>query len=383
MKRIALAALLTTATATSALAAGLDRSGQSVLAIFDESNTGSVSVAHVNPSVSGTDTSGSGTTSYDTNESYTQVFASYANEINDTLSYAVIIDQPYGINLNYGGAPTADYFGGTKAELTSTALTVLLKHAFNEQFSAFGGIRAQEIDGDISLNGVGYSTTLGGIVAAAGAGGASDFQNNGGYRAKYDPSWGTGVVVGAAYEVPEIALRAVLTYSNEITHNTNVTETSGANTVGSATGSFQTPQSINFDFQTGINETTLLLASVRWTDWDDFALTPPTLGNNLASISSEFRYSVGAAKRFTDELVGLATIIYEKDGGKASGSALGPSDGLIGLSLGARYSSGNMNISGGVGYTKIGDAVAATGPFEALFTNNSAVSFGLKVQYEF
>jgi len=389
MKRIALAAALTTATATSALAAGLDRSGQNVLAIFDDPNTLTFSVSHVMPSVTGTD-AGNGS-SYDVNGSYTQVLASYANEINETLSYAVIFDQPFGLDLLYGSTAATDALAGTKGDVTSQALTFLLKHKFNDQISAFGGIRAQEVTGDITLNGGGWAVAFAsnlvpasGTTAISNDGTTSTFITGGGYNAKYSSSWGVGYTVGGAYEKPDIALRAALTYHSEVTHDTNVIETSGPNTIGNGTGSFQTPQSINFDFQTGINESTLLMAGVRWTDWDDFALTPPQLNSNLASISGEFRYNLGLAKRFNENFVGLASLTYEKDGGGATISTLGPVDGQIGLSLGGRYTSGNVNLSGGVSYTKLGGANAAIGPTTvASFTDNSAVGVGFKLEYSF
>lgn len=386
MKRIALAGLLTTATATSALAAGLDRSGQNVLAIFDDPNTLSFSVSHVMPSVTGTDSDAATGAAYDINSSYTQVFASYANDINETLSYAVIFDQPYGLDLLYGGDPTVNLLAGTKADITSQALTFLLKYQIDERMSAFGGLRAQEVTGDVSLNGGGYASAFGASAPAliTAAGGSAGFLTNGGYRADVKSSWGIGYTFGAAYEIPDIALRLAIAYHSEVVHDTTVIETSGPTTIGNGALAYETPQAINADFQTGINENTLLLAGVRWTDWDDFALTPPVLGQNLASISGEFRYTLGMARRFSEEFVGLASLTYEKDGGGATISPLGPVDGQIGLSLGGRYTSGNMNVSGGISYTKLGGANAGIGgnPI-ASFEDNSVVGVGLRVSVNF
>lgn len=389
MKRIALAALLTTATATSALAAGLDRSGQNVLAIFDDPNTLQFSVSHVMPDVTGTDPTRA---AYDVFGSYTQVFASYANEINDQLSYAVIYDQPFGLDLNYNGDPTANLLAGTKADITSQALTFALKYQYNQRVSAFAGIRAQEVTGDVSLNGGGYAQAFSGsdggrLITAAGGTPVTDvdpFLVGGGYRADVQSSWGVGYTFGAAYEIPEIALRLAVTYHSEVTHDTTVIETSGPTTIGNSDLSYQTPQSINIDFQTGINERTLLLAGMRWTDWDDFKLAPPVLDNNLASINAEYRYTLGVARRFNEDFVGLANLTYEKDLGRSGGSPLGPTEGVIGLSIGGRYTSGNMNISGGVSYSVLGDANAAIGGNNiASFTNNSATAIGLRFNYTF
>lgn len=39
-----------------------------------------------------------------------------------------------------------------------------------------------------------------------------------------------------------------------------------------------TPQSVNFDFQTGIMENTVAFANLRWVNWKDFAIRPYKFG---------------------------------------------------------------------------------------------------------
>lgn len=386
MKRLALASTALVGMTMAANATGLDRSNQNTSAIFDDPNTLQFSISRVMPSVTGTDTAAATGAAYDASGDYTQVFASYANEINDTLSYVLIYDQPFGLDLNYNGDPTVNLLAGTKADITSQALTFLLKYQLDERMSVYGGLRAQEVAGDVSLNGGGYAAAFGVAAPAllAAAGGAGGFLTGGGYRVDVPASWGVGYTFGAAYEIPEIALRLAVTYQSEVVHNATATETSGLTTIGVNAIAFETPQSINVDFQTGINERTLLLAGVRWTDWDDFDLTPAVLGQNLANIPAEFRYTLGVARRFNESFVGLANLTYEKDLGRPGGSPLGPTEGLIGLSLGGRYTTGNLNISGGVSYSILGDANAAiAGNNIASFTDNDVIGVGLRIDYKF
>ncbi|PWJ21003.1 OmpP1/FadL family transporter [Jannaschia seohaensis] len=438
MNRFVLAAVATTVSAGTAVAGGLDRSGQSVAAIFDPANTLSFGLSYVQPDLTGADTGGTGG-SYDAGGDYANFGWSFTNAVNDRFSYAIIGDQPFGADILYNDDPTASNLGGTKADLSSNAVSFIGKYRFSERFSLFGGLRAERAGGEITLNGLAYQAALGarglgqalsraaasgdplsaGVLQSVGASAPQAlagvavgspqtqaleqqlrsnpsfaqsldaiqaFTSTGGYDVVIEQDWGLGLTFGAAYEIPEIALRLAVTYHSEVTHDTTGNETSilfGGTTLSNDL-SFASPQSVNIEFQTGIAEDTLLLAGLRWADWGDFDVIPKLLGSDLANIDDSYRWSLGVARRFNENLVGLATIIYEKDRGTDTVTPLGPTDGQIGVSLGARYTSGNLNISGGINYTKLGDAYAgvANQPV-ALFEDNSAIGIGLKVAYEF
>ena len=427
-----------------AVAGGLDRSGQSNAALFDPAGTVSAGISYVNPDLTGSDTGGLPGT-YDAGNSYTTYSWSYANRLNDRISYAIIGDQPFGADIFYDADPNASALGGTTADLTSDAISFLGRFAITERVSVFGGIRAERAGGDIVLNGLAYQAALGarglgdalgaaaaageptsaGILQGLGAGapaalagvatgnpqtapleaqirsiatppGAPTFADSidaiqaytrtGGYEVEIEQDWGVGLTVGAAFEIPEIALRLAVSYQSEVKHETTGNEASilfgGVEQSNDLT--FYSPQSVNVDFQTGINDNTLVLAGLRYTNWDDFDVIPTLLGSDLANIDDSYRWNVGVARRFSPNFVGLASLTYEKDQGSDTVSPLGPTDGQIGLSLGARYTSGNLNVSGGINYTKIGDAFAGVADQPvASFTDNSAVGLGLQVKYEF
>src|SRR5690606_33950874 len=104
------------------------------------------------------------------------------------------------------------------------------------------------------------------------------------YTSNINPDQDYGWLAGVSYSKPEIALKAALTYRSEIDHSMNIYESyplapllsggtlpSTHNTIMELTS----PKSVNFDFQTGVNPTTLATAKVRWVPWSDFVITPP------------------------------------------------------------------------------------------------------------
>ncbi len=400
--------------AASAHAGGLDRSGQSVSAIFNDDGM-AFSLGNTNPDVTGTDALGN---SYDVGDSYEQIGLSYTRKLNDKFSIAVIADQPYGANITYNNSPLTSTLGGTGADLSSEALSFVGKYKINDRFSVFGGLKAQNVRAEVSLNGLAYqsaipvaavagvagvdSSTLGAALqgdptAVAALGGAATvaalgasvtaqataFATGGGYNFNMDTDSAPGALVGFAYEIPDIALRFAATYHFEIDHSSSTTENLFGMTVNS-TVDYVTPQSLNLEFQTGIAPNTLLTAGYRWTDFSEVDVIPTLLGSDLVNLDDSHRFSIGVARRFDESFVGLVSIQYEREDDDDLVSPLGPTNGSFGITIGGRYSTENVNISGGINYTKLGDAraeVAGTG--QASFTGSSALTAGFQVQILF
>jgi long-subunit fatty acid transport protein len=427
MKKITLAGAALLASTAAASAGGLDRSGQPIGAVFAEDGTTTLSFGVVTPSVTGTDSTGA---SYDVGDSYTQLGLSYTNRISDSLSYALIIDQPYGANITYGTDPLTTNLGGTMADLTSQAATFILRYSVSPRFSVYGGISYEGVGADVALNGISYrnaistsavtsafnaglpggtpalsaatlgaaiqgsaaaataidttygagtTATLGGQVGAQ----AGIFAANGGYNFSMDTDYSFGYLVGAAYEIPDIALRLAVTYRFETEHSSSTMETMFTSSLAS-TVDFVTPQSLNIDFQTGIAENTLLTAGFRWTDFSAVDVVPTLLGSDLVNLDDSFRYSLGVARRFNENFAGSLTLTYEPEGDGSPVSPLGPTDGQFGITLGGRYTSGNMSISGGINYTWLGDANAGVGGQPvASFSGSSALGIGLRTEFTF
>lgn len=414
--------------ATSVHAAGLDRSFQDVTSIFGD-NGASLSFGYVNPRVTGTDALGN---SYDVGDSYSRIGATYTRELTDKFTIGVILDQPFGANVTYNSDPTSSTLGGTGADLSSEALTIIGKYKIADRFSVYGGIKAQQVRAEVQLNGTAYrnpvpvsivagtndnitSAVLGGALfalrnpgvnpeadlALAALGGAAvvaapgglaaqvtglqtDFDAGGsGYNFKMDPDPNVGFLIGAAYEIPDIALRFSATYHFEIDNTSDTIETIGT-TPTPGTVDYKTPQSLNLNFQTGIAPNTLLTASYRWTDFSEVDVIPDLLQSDLVNLDDGHRYTLGIARRFNENLVGSVSISYEPKGDDDLVSPLGPTDGLWGISIGGRYSTDNMNISGGINYSKLGDARPEVGGAAvANFEGNSSLAIGFKAEFLF
>ncbi len=441
MKKTLTGATLLALTATTAYSAGLDRSGQSTSAIFAPNGSASVSFGYVTPSVTGSDiatatTGAPGPEQYDVGESYLVPAISYTNAINDKFSYSVMFDQPYGVDVSYGGNPGANNLGGTRADLNSQALTFAGKYQINGRFSVFGGVTVQRINAEVVLSGRSYSTAiatagavrqfnpirptgtpeltselLGTAIATANnvnlaAGQAvvdgvyglgtydaiiagwgtteANLRANGGYQFDMKDTTEANYFIGAAYEIPDIALRFAATYRFETTHNSTATEAFGALAAGTNNVQFVTPQSLNLEFQTGIAQDTLLLASYRWVEYSAVDIIPAALGQDLVNLGDSERYTLGVGRRFSDKFSGSATMIFEPEGVDNTVSPLGPTNGMFGISLAGQYTTDNMKISGGINYSWLGNAFAEVGGQSvASFQDNTALGVGFKAEMTF
>lgn len=386
----ALAALL--ATTTIATAGGVERQGQSPAILFQEGTYAELSFTYVDPDISGEQlvtanaSSTAGSRSGDIGEAYSYGAVSFRADVTERLSFAVMYDQPIGADVNYmpnGGSGYLYGSGmGSQAQIRSDALTLALRYEATDRISVYGGLRSVTASGEVALfNGSGPPAPADGNR----------------YVMEADGSTELGFMLGAAYEIPDIALRVALTYYSATDHT--FTGTEGIMTPGGVTSagptSFETtiPQQVLLEAQSGVAEGTLVFGSIRWTDWSEFDITPPgfetSTGSSLVSYDNDtFTYTIGGARVLSDQWTALASISYEASQGGFSGN-LGPTDGRTSLGLGARYTAGNMSLTGGINYTFIGDAeTEAPSPFPAgttfaSFEDNHAVGFGLRLGFQF
>ncbi len=364
VKTIAITALLGSACA--AQAGGIDRSGQSILALFESGRYAEFSLGSVSPDTSGTAVAGlGGFGSGDMTSSFLQLGAAYKADINDRLSYAIIYDQPFGADVDYPTG-TGYFAAGSMAELDAHAITGLMRYKFENNFSVHGGVRVQSIEATAAVPFVG------------------------GYAVTGDRDIGVGYVIGGAYERPDIALRVALTYNSRIKHDVDTSESFGGVPIPGSNTHIETPQSVNLDFQTGIAQDTLLFGGIRWAEWSEFDITPvgyqgATGGSSLVSYDNDvFSYTLGVGRRLNDNWSVSASVGYEKSNGGFA-SNLGPTDGYKSLALAAIYTKDNMKITTGIRYINIGDAQTAIPGFAPAsnFEDNHAVAIGVKVGYTF
>ena len=438
-------AVATLSVASVASAAGLDRSGQDISAFLQDGTYAETVYTYIDADVTGKDKDGNKIK--DIAEDYDFFRYGVKTDIDDTFSIGVLYDEPWGAAADYRGdndfvgAPNkfaqkalasgaikdpqgnaiTDMAGfekyvqqvkagaaaglvspeqlqavqdlegilknneATKVEVRSESLTALLGMKFgqNKEFQIYGGPVAQRLKADVKLRGDAYE-------------GATSYNLN------VNPDTDYGWVAGLQYSKPEIALKAALTYRSEIDHNVTAAEfmptalIAKKNPRQSQKMEVTTPESVNFDFQTGINPTTLATAKVRWVPWSDFAITPPLYnstttnkdypqGLNLVDYDDDqWQVELGLAKRVADNLAVSGTVGWDSGAGNPV-TSLGPIEGYYSVGLGAKYDfNKNWAVSAGGKYLMFGDAKGKipNGNIVSDFDDNDGFALGVKLSYQ-
>jgi long-chain fatty acid transport protein len=347
--------------AGTAQAAGIERSAPTTRSLFEEGRYLEFSATWADPELSGSGGSAAalGGPPFAAPNGTGDIFGTYATlgfaykaDINDRLSYALIFDQPWGVDTTYGDDPFSIY-SGTDANLSSNQLTGVIAYDATDRVKVYGGLRAEQISADAAIPFVGNYTI------------ETDTQTNLGY------------MVGAAYQIPEIAFRLGVTYYSAISHDMNTTE---FGTIEDKT-EIETPQSVNIEFQSGIAENTLVYGLIRWVDWSEFAIAPPNypLGTLVDYDKDWTTYTLGLGRQFTETWGGFAQVSYEP-GNDTVLTTLGPVDGRTSLGLGATYTRDNVKVTAGVSYTWLGEA---QNPLQTQFEDGNAIGVGVRVGYSF
>ena len=293
--------------------------------------------------------------------------------------------------------------GSTHAKVNTNNISLLFGFSPNKNITLYGGPVYQNVKGHVSLRGQAVSVLNG-------------------YDADIPSSDAWGWLVGGAYQIPEIALKASLTYRSKISYDIDVAEnisalnalgllgdsgTAAATSIAQAKGTsnITTPQSVNLDLQSGIMTDTVAFANVRWVNWKDFAVRPYKFGlmseavgplvnrpngfNLISYGKDQWSVNTGIGRKFSDKWAGNVSVGWDSGTGELV-TALGPTNGYWNVGLGAQFSpASNYFVSGGVKYFWLGDAKGQTGSqattqnYTAEFTGNNALAYGLKLGYRF
>lgn len=341
MKGVLAATTALTLGTAAAQAGGFDRSGLPIGWIFEKGNYAELSFGSVSP-----DVTASGNPYGDVAGDYTQLGMALKMDLSDKLSFGLSVDQPYGAKINYN-------VFGLNADLTSTSINAIARYKFSDRVAVHAGLRYVTIEGTLQL--------------------PAPFPVN--VQQTFSADSDVGYLIGASYEIPDIALRVALTYFSETehTHNSSAGALVTPNTINP-------PQSVNLDFQTGIAADTLLFGQIRWADWTNTRIV--NAGFPIVTYSEDvYSYSLGIGRKFSETFSAAVSLGYEgAQGGIAS--RLAPTDGYWSVGVGGTYTIDNMKITGGVRYVDIGDATTAGLPVNT-FVDNSAVGVGVKVGWTF
>ena len=355
MKNLGKAAIVLGLMASTAHAGGIQRSGDKSQILFEEGkNYVEFSFATVSPNVSGT-VAGGAVASGNIQKQYQTFDFGWKHQINEKLSFAIIAQETVGADVSYAvGTPYP--FSGSNAEVESLAITGLVKYDFTPRVSAYGGLRIQSLEGTVNI------VTVGLPLPPA-------------YSLSVDEDYQAGYVVGAAYQIPEIAMKVAVTYESEIEHDFQDNTGTPFNVT--------IPQAVTLHAQSGIAKDTLLFGSARWQEWTEFEIRPSDFLGGAVAIASEpsdtWTYEVGVGRRFTENWSGAFTLGYEKDQNDTVGNLSGK-DGFTSVGVAAKYETESWEVTAGIKYFDIGSTATTIG---ANFSDNSAVAAGVKVGFRF
>ncbi len=415
LKTLTTAMILATVPMTGAFAAALDRSGQSISAFLQPGNYFEAGISVLDPTVEGKAKAayGGGNLSDMAGDYY---FPTAAIKVQPTknFSFGLLYDQPFGADAAYStndplvGAGTGLFHlngENTEVEVTTQNLSFIVGYQPVESINIYGGAVYQTVKGDVQLRGAAYGSADG----------------LGKYNATMKEDSAVGWLAGFAYQIPEIALKASVTYRSEIEHEASTREYGQSNVMAlvtsnpanaifdeNTTTNITTPQSVNLDFQTGIMADTVAFANVRWVNWKDFSIRPEKfdqIGQTLGAIGQtpdnpngfdlvaytddQISATVGVGRKFSEQWAGNVSVGYDTGAGNPV-STLGPTEGYWNVGLGLQFSPApNYFIAGGVKYFMLGDADAqpasmfGTNNSIASFEDNDAWAYGLKIGYRF
>ncbi|MEG1855644.1 MAG: aromatic hydrocarbon degradation protein [Acinetobacter sp.] len=366
-------------------AAGLERSPQQIDALFEKGTYAEVGYTFISPDVTGKDTSGNHIS--DMAEDFQSLNYAVKTDLVPNLRLAVIYDEPFGAKVKFEGdnnfiaknRPAED--ANTRVNVKSKNVTTLLGYNLNKNIMVYGGPALQELKADIHLRGLTYAV-------------------NSGYNNSFNDI-AVGWVTGMSYAKPEMGILASLTYRSEIKHKTTIQEdvpladiVFAGDYSHSNKGNITTPESINLNLQTGLNQTTALYAKVRYVPWGDFAYYPPilkastsaALGKGLPLVDySEDQTSVelGLGKRLSPNLALSVSGLWDSGAGDPA-PTLGPVDGYWGVGLAAKYNlNQNLAFSLGGRYMWFGDAKGELSSRQVVgdFKDNTGYIVGMKLSY--
>lgn len=368
MHRILLTTTAMACAATVASAAGIERTANDYSVLYEEGDYLKFGVSRAITDVSGSYSAAfgpfEGTSTGDMSQDYTALSFGYKNQLTDKWALGIFVNQPYGADALYTDGP----YAGLTAEWNSVGVTALGKYQATDRVSVYGGARVAKSDATISIP----SALTGGGV----------------YEASTSSEIATSFILGSAYEIPEIALRVGLTYESGSTYDFQSRESSGGASIdflGDGQFEIEMPQSLTLNFQSGVAEDTLVFGSVRWAEWSVWEVRPDAYaaangGDRVTGIdNNSLAATLGVGRRINDNLSVFGQVGWERaSGGEAS--RLAPTDGQRSISIGANWEQDAYDITAGVSYIDLGDAVDSAG---VDFSGNSAIGVGVSVGYKF
>lgn len=360
MLKTTAAGLAITAIGSAAFAGGLDRATYSPALLFKDGKYVELSFASTSPKIEADSwVAGPLPGGLDPADTFSTAQLGFKMDLNDKVALAFTLNNnPFGVDIDYAsfaGAP----FQSLNARLNGKAATLMGKYQINDRVSAYGGLKYQTVSGTANLT----------------AFGATDLE-----IASDDA---TSLIIGAAYEIPDIALRVSATYEAAAKFTPDVFVAGGGPNTGP--GEINTPESFLLEFQSGIAQNTLLFGSIRHAKWGAApVLLSATFGNaEVSDFDDSTTYSIGVGRKFSEQFSGSVTLTHAPSG-CSDVSLLAPTCKKNTLSIGGEYKVGNgVAIAGGVSFRKYSTATSTPASGSVVFDGNTLTTVGLKLSKTF
>jgi long-chain fatty acid transport protein len=311
MRTMRIAAVMMLATTGLTHAGGFSRGSADTDILYEDGNFNMrAGVTYVNPSRKFTRNDGNPAlagTSY--TDAYVVPTAAVKVNINDDLRCAGTMSQPYGGSVSYD-FPTASGKMSESFTITEFGATCGYKFDMSKgRFWLLGGVFMESFNYDRA-----NVTPLGPATLELKG---NDF----GYR------------IGAAYEIPEIALRAQLMYRAATSYGAEGTLTAPAGLFGlplppttpvpvPALGIGSLPQSMELSLQTGVAPGWLVFGSAKWTGWSDLTTLDVVSATTGGLLSRDKYYwkdgwtvSAGVGHQFNDKWSGAVSLTWDQNVG--------------------------------------------------------------------
>ena len=359
MKKNILAAAISFASlsAGAVFGVGPDSSGsatQDYSFILDSGNSFSINRSTVSPKVSGTVGGATLSNGYKS-VSNTQIEAKW--DYNGTM-LGISTGSPYLIDLTYKDAPLT----GNGAKVTSNETAIVASRDLGNGMKVFGGLRLNQFKATIS-------------------------QATSNYTYDLDTGTSTGFSLGAAYEVPQIMLRASIQYNSEIKHTAaKEIETLGSTVLPAFTpDDMVAPSSMIIKLRSALSPRMLAFANWRSSQYSKFKVTGEN-GGSLYDPTSGTDYTLGIALKVNDQMnLVLGTARGQStDDGTGYVGLLAPFKGSSSTILGGSYKvNDSLELNASYSTGTFGDGIANIGGVDAPFTDNklSRVSIGTKINF--
>ncbi|KPF41803.1 OmpP1/FadL family transporter [Rhizobium sp. AAP43] len=282
-------------------------------------------------------------------------------KVSDRFACAFTYTQPFGADADYGAeAQLASLLNGGAGASHKDFIT-------NEYASTC----AVNMDA-----GMGKAYLLGGVFL-------QDFKYTANGRAgdlRLEDDAAYGYRIGAAYTIPEYAMRFQLMYRSKIDHDADDGSFDWNPAVAplglqDAFGAGTLPQSIKLSVQSGVAPGWLVYGSVKWTDWSVLDSLNYSIGNPFAPggyLPQEDVYNwkdgwtvqAGVGHSFNEKISGTVNLTWDK--GVDSGADIYTDTWTLGAGVLAKVGPGELRAGAGVSYLTSGSqSVANDATFDA------------------